>query len=110
MKPTEPAQGEGRLVFQRNQQVKGPMSAFGYDYFTDHFGVEREKTIRLLQYPGLRGSGGEYAYEVLNLVDGRRTAQEIRNDVAATYGPVPLEIVIEYLRALESITIIKAVK
>ena len=110
MKPTEAAQPEGRLVFQRNQQVKGPMSAFGYDYFTDHFGVEREKTIRLLQYPGLRGSGAEYAYEVLNLVDGRCTAQEIRNEVAATYGPISLELVIEYLRALESITIIKPVK
>ena len=40
--------------------------------------VERERTIRLLQFQGLRGSGGDYSYEVLNLVNGRRTAQEIR--------------------------------
>ena len=66
--------------------------------------------LRLPQYRGLRGSGGEYAYEVLNLVNGRRTAQEIRDFVSATYGPVPLEFVVEYLRALESIRVVEIVK
>jgi len=66
--------------------------------------------IRLLQYRGLRGSGGEYFYEVLNLVDGRRTATEIGDSVSAIYGPVPLEMIVEYLRALESIKIIDAVR
>ncbi len=99
-------QGEGKLVFRRNSKVKGPMSAFGYDYLTEHLSAEREAAIRLLRYQGLRGSGGEYAYEVLNFVDGRRTAQEIRDAVSAIYGPVPLELVIEYLKALESIKII----
>jgi aminopeptidase YwaD len=102
--------GDGRLVFRRNQAVKGTMSAFGYDYFTDHYGAEKEKTIRLLQYQGLRGGGGDYSYEVLNLVNERRTAQEIRNAVSAVYGPIPLEVVVEYLRALESIRVIEAVK
>ncbi|MCA1635899.1 MAG: M28 family peptidase [Acidobacteria bacterium] len=110
IKPPAPAQGDGRLIFRRNPKVKGPVSAFGYDYFTDHFGAEREGTIRLLQYQGLRGSGGEYSYEVLNLVDGRRTAQEIRDAISAAYGPIPLEIVLEYLRALESIRMIEAVR
>ena len=106
----EPPQGYGRLIFSRNAQLKGPMGAFGYDYFTDHYGAERESALRLLRFQGLRGSGGEYAYEVLNLVDGTRTAQEIRDFVSATYGPVPLEFVVEYLRALESIKVIEAVK
>ena len=110
MKPPAPAQGNGRLIFRRHPKVKGPVSAFGYDYFTDHFGAEREGTIRLLQYQGLRGSGGEYSYEVLNLVDGRRTAQGIRDSVSATYGPIPLEMVLEYLRALESIRMIEPVR
>ncbi len=110
IKPSAPPQGDGRLVFRRNPTVKGPMSAFGYDYFTDHFGAEREKAIRLLQYQGLRGAGGEYAYEVLNLVDGQRTAQDIRDAVSATYGPIPLEVVVEYLRALESIRVIDVQK
>ncbi|MGH9901045.1 MAG: M28 family peptidase, partial [Pyrinomonadaceae bacterium] len=103
-------QGDGRLVFRRNPKVKGPMSAFGYDYFTDHFGAEREGALRLLRYQGLRGTGGEYSYEILNFLDGRRTAQEVRDAVSAIYGPVPLEMVVEYLRALESIGIIEAVR
>jgi hypothetical protein len=104
-----PAQGDGRLVFRRNAKLKGPMGAFGYDYFTDHYGAERESALRLMQFQGLRGSGGAYAYEVLNLVNGRRTAQEIRDFVSATHGPVPLDLVVEYLRALESIKVIEAV-
>ncbi|MGI8995257.1 MAG: hypothetical protein ACR2GW_01140, partial [Pyrinomonadaceae bacterium] len=101
---------DGRLVFRRNPELKGTMSAFGYDYFTDRYGAERERQLRLLQFQGLRGSGGEYAYEALNLADGRRTAQEIRDIVSAVYGPVPLELVVEYLRALESIRVIQAIK
>ena len=79
------------------------MSAFGYDYFTDKLGEERVRQVRLLRFEGARGSGGDYAYEVLNFVDGRRTAQEIRDAVSAVYGAVPLETVVEYLRALETI-------
>jgi aminopeptidase YwaD len=103
-------QGDGRLVFRRNPTIKGPMSAFGYDYFTGHYGDERERTIRLLQFQGLRGAGGEYSYEVLNLANGRRTAKDIRDAVSATYGPISLELVVEYLRALESIRVVEAVK
>jgi len=109
-KSSAPPQGEGRVVFRRNPTVKGPMSAFGYDYFTGHYGAEREKAFRLLQFQGLRGAGSEYAYEVLNLVNGRRTAQGIRDAVSATYGPIPLEMVVEYLRALEFIRVIEVVK
>ena len=110
VKPAVAPQGDGRLVFRRNAKVKGPMSAFGYDYFSDHYGEEREGKLRLPQFQGLRGSGSEYAYEVLNLVNGRRTAQEIRDIVSATYGPVALDVVVEYLRALESIRVVEAVK
>jgi hypothetical protein len=102
-------QGDGRLVFRRNAKLKGPMGAFGYDYFSDHYGAERESALRLMQFQGLRASGGAYSYEVLNLVNGKRTAQEIRDFVSATYGPIPLDAVVEYLRALESIKVIEAV-
>jgi hypothetical protein len=98
--------GDGALVFRRNPQPKGPLSVFGYDYFTDKYGSERAASLRLPRHTGLRGAGGEYTYEALNLVDGRRTAQEIRDVLSATYGPVPLEVVVEYLRALESIGVL----
>ena len=98
-----PAQGDGRLVFRRNPELKGTMSAFGYDYFNDKYGAEKASAVRLLSFRGPRGSGDEYAYEVLNFTDGRRNAQEIRDAISAVYGPVPLELVVEYLRALEAI-------
>lgn len=107
---TAPAQGEGRLVFQRTDKFKGPLSTFGYDYFTDHLGNEAASAVRLLQYRGDRGSGGEYAYEALNFVDGKRTAQEIRDALSAIYGAVPLEMIVEYLRALEKIEVVQEVK
>ncbi len=101
------AQGDSRLVFNRNPAIKGTMSAFGYNYLTDKYGEEKARSVRLLRYQGLRGSGGEYAYEVLNLADGKRNVQQIRDAVSAIYGPVPVEIVVEYLRALESIQVVK---
>lgn len=107
--PQRPARAAGRssgLIYRRNPAIRGPMSAFGYDYVTDKYGEERAARIRLLPYQGLRGSGAEYAYEVLNLVDGRRTVGQIRDDVSALYGPVPLELVAEYLAALESIGVV----
>jgi hypothetical protein len=39
-------------------------------------------------------------------VNGRRTASEICDTLRAIYGPVPLEIVEEYLSALEAADLI----
>jgi len=103
------AKGDGALVFRRIPEVKGPVSVFGYDYLEDHYGKERAEALRLMKYRGLYGGGGEYTYEALNLADGRRTAQEIRDALAAIYGPVPLELVLEYLKALEEIKLVERV-
>jgi hypothetical protein len=43
---------------------------------------------------------------VLNLADGGRNVQQIRDDVSAIYGPVPFDLVLEYLRALEEIKVV----
>jgi hypothetical protein len=103
------APGEDGAVFRRNPNIRSPLVTFGYDYFTDHYGAKRAATIRLLNFRGLRGSGSEYAYEALNFVDGKRTAREIRDVVSAIYGPVPLDYIREYLRALEEIQVIQKV-
>jgi hypothetical protein len=58
----------------------------------------------------LWGAGEEYAYEVLNFADGKRNVEEIRDAVSAEYGPVLLEMVVEYLKALEKIGIVEQVK
>ena len=92
----------GGVIYRRNPSVKGPMSVFGYDYLSDKYGEERAGALGIFHYAGLRGSGGEYAYEVLNLVDGKRSPAEIRNAVSAIYGPIPLPVVVEFLGALEA--------
>jgi len=102
--------GIGVSKFRRKTEVKGPLAVFGYDYFADHAKAAGIATPKLLSYEGLWGAGEEYAYEVLNFADGKRNAQEIRDAVSAEYGPVPLEMVVEYLKALEKIGVVEAVK
>jgi hypothetical protein len=99
-----------RLKLKRSTQARGPLAVFGYDYFADHAKAAGVATPKLLSYEGLWGSGEEYAFEVLNFADGKRNAPEIRDAVSAEYGPVPLGMVVEYLRALEKIGVVSEVK
>jgi aminopeptidase YwaD len=110
LRPAGKSTGSGLLVFRRNKVLKGPLAVFGYDYFAEHAKVAGVATPKLLSYEGLRGGGEEYAYEILNFADGKRNAQEIRDAVSAEYGPVPLEVVVDYLRALEKIGVVELVK
>ncbi len=98
------------VVFVRNTDPKGPMSVFGYDYLTDHLDAKNLPLPKLLNYQGLWGSGEEYVYEALNFVDGKRNADQIREALSAEYGPVPLDLVLEYLKALESIGVLRRVQ
>jgi aminopeptidase YwaD len=110
-KPAIPPVGNDRnLSFRRNAKLKGPLAVFGYDYFTDHAKAAGVETPKLLSYEGLWGGGEEYAYEVLNFADGKRNVQQIRDAVSAEYGPVPLELVAEYLAGLEKIGIVDKIK
>jgi aminopeptidase YwaD len=100
----------GNPVFRRNAEPKGPLAVFGYDYFGEHAKAAGVAEPRLLSYEGLWGGGEEYAYEVLNFADGKRRASDIGDAVSAEYGPVPVEMVVEYLRALEKIGVVAEVK
>jgi aminopeptidase YwaD len=102
---TSPA-GDAALVFARRPDPKGPMSAFGYDYFTDKYGAERAARLKINAARPQWGAGG-YDYEVLNLVDGRRTVRDITEMASAIYGPIGEDAVLEYLRALEEIGIVE---
>jgi hypothetical protein len=87
------------------------MVVFGYGHFAAEWAKRGHTTKpKLLEYEGLWGGGEEYAYEVLNFADGKRNAQEIRDAVSAEYGPVPVELVVEYLKALEEIGVVEEVK
>ncbi len=85
-------------IYIRNKSVKGPMSVFGYDYFADHYRKAKELKLK-----------DDAAYEALNFADGRRTTSEIRDALAAIYGPIPLDDVEQYLAAAASIGIVNKV-
>ena len=93
--PVAPSAGLRAPPSREYRLVKGPMSAFGYDYFTAHY--PRHKEIRLAE---------EYRYEALNLYDGRRTTREIADMLSAIYAPVAAQDVQQYLDALASIGVI----
>lgn len=90
--PKPPVQAS--RVYRRNSAIKGPMEAFGYDYFNAHY---TKDVVKL---------SGEKRYEALNLVDGRRSVSEIRDALDAIYGPTTQEDVEQYLAALASINVI----
>ncbi|MBN3522027.1 M28 family peptidase [Algoriphagus lutimaris] len=103
--PVETTEPNASLIYYRNPEIKGGMFAFGYDYFTDNFGKEKPRP-QLFTYKGIRGTGSEYTYETLNLVNGKNSISDIRNILSAEFGPVPLSLVQSYLEALESIKVI----
>ena len=96
-------------VYTRDENLKGGLLDFSYDYFEDHYGTTKEKPL-LFEFVGIRANGLEYTYEVLNLVNGKNNISEIRNTLSAEFGPVPIAKVRDYLEALESISVIKRLK
>ncbi len=105
--PSRPSRSEKHATVYHRIGPRGPLWTFGYSYFDDRtaaLGVERPA---LLDFQGRWGSGSEYAYEALNLVDGRRSVSEVRDDLSAIYGPIPVEVVVEYLRALQTIGVLR---
>lgn len=102
---TDPSEA-GAEVCYRRPVPRGPLSGFGYSWLADHLARARLERPALLFYRGRWGGGSEYAYEVLNLIDGRRSVGGIRDHVAATYGPVSLGLVRDFIGALEAIDLV----
>ena len=93
-------------VFRRRAEPRGPMMVFGYDYFADHAKAAGISIPRLLDYEGGWGSGAQYAYEALNFADGSRTMRQITAALSVEFGPVPEELVREYLEAARKIGVV----
>ncbi len=100
----------GEVRYRRKPEPRGPVAVFGSDYVNDRTSTAGITPPKVLGYEGLWGSGEEYTYEALNFVDGLLDAQEIRDRVSAEYGPIPLELVVEYLGALEKIGVLERAK
>jgi aminopeptidase YwaD len=108
--PRPPRSSKGRdstPVFERSAEPRGAMMVFGYDYFADRAKAAGIPTPKLLSYEGAWGSGEEYAYEALNFANGLRTVGQLTEALSIEYGPVPQELVLEYLQALEKIGVVK---
>jgi len=89
----------------------GPLTYQNDDVLRDRLGAERVAKIVLLQSDSshlikVQNSGALYAYEIVNFIDGRKTVGEIRDAVAAELGPIPLEVVTDYLKACEEAKLI----
>jgi hypothetical protein len=77
----------------------------------DRLGRQRMAKIKLLNGGSdrllrVQDRGTLYAYEIVNFVDGKRSVGEIRDAVAAEYGPIPLDVVADYLKACEEAKIV----
>lgn len=101
------ASGDAALRYVRKQEPKGPLAVFGSDYFADRAKAAGIAMPKIFEYEGLWGAGEEYAYETLNFVDGVISAQQVRDLVSAEYGPISLELVVEYLKGLEKIGVLE---
>jgi aminopeptidase YwaD len=89
----------------------GPLTYQSDDVLLDRLGSERVGKIKLLAGGSSRlfraqDQGELYAYEIVNFVDGKRSVGEIRDAVAAEFGPIPLEVVADYLKACEEAKIV----
>ncbi|HEY4843090.1 MAG TPA: M28 family peptidase [Terriglobales bacterium] len=89
----------------------GPLTFQNDDVLLDRLGSERVRRIKLLQGGSNRllrvqDRGSLYAYEIVNFVDGKRSVGEIRDSVAAEFGPIPPDVVADYLKACEEAKIV----
>jgi aminopeptidase YwaD len=93
-------------VYRRNPALKGPMDGFGYSWLDDHLRKSGlEKPALLSREPVW--DGPSFGYEALNLVDGKRDVGGIRDALAATVGPAPVEEVAAYLAVLERLGVVR---
>jgi hypothetical protein len=106
--PAPPGAEQGP-VYRRNPKLKGPMDGFGYSWLDDHLkqkGLERPALLaREATFDGIG-----FGYETLNLVDGERSVRAIRDQLAVTVGPAPIEEVEQYLATLERLGAVERVR
>lgn len=82
----------------------GPLTYQNDDVLLARLGRERVSKIKLLSRSVTPMLSAEdlpelYAYEIVNFVNGQRSVGEIRDAVSAEFGPIPVEVVADYLDA-----------
>jgi aminopeptidase YwaD len=90
----------------------GPLTYQNDNVLLARLGKERYAKIKLInteatQLLNVRDQSELYAYEIVNFVNGKRTVSEIRDAVSAEYGPVPVNLVADYLDACAEAEVIR---
>lgn len=85
----------------RSPEVRGPLSVYYYDHFTEALAARGLSEPALPPLPALPGVDEDLmAYEALNLADGRRSVSEIRDVLTGRYAPVSQAFVAAYFDRL----------
>jgi hypothetical protein len=82
------ARASGGPVPKRTALVRGPVNFFRPEYGRDWM-IEQTGDPYFVDKVRLARRGHYYLYETLNFADGERNLEEIRQAVAAEYGPAP---------------------
>jgi len=82
----------------------GPLTYQNDNVLLARLGKERYAKIKLINSGAtpllnVRDQSELYAYEIVNFVNGQRTVGEIRDAVSGEYGPLPVNLVADYLEA-----------
>jgi hypothetical protein len=90
----------------------GPLTYQNDNVLLARLGKERYAKIKLInsdatQLLNVRDQSELYAYEIANFVNGKRTVGEIRDAVSAEYGPLPVNLVADYLDACAEAGVIR---
>ena len=84
--PPQPALPRDARVPVRSPDVRGPLGVYYYDHLVETLGPDADVSPALER----RANGGVLFYELLNLVDGKRSVAEIRDILTGRYEPIPL--------------------
>ena len=96
---------DSNLVPTRNKNIKGPVNLLRTKYGQDWL-KEKLDDPNFLDKIRLSKRGPYYWYEAMNFADGNRNLGEIRDMLAAEYGPVPLSEVLEYFQWMEKADVV----
>jgi aminopeptidase YwaD len=82
----------------------GPLTYQNDNVLLAKLGKDRYSKIKLINSEAthllnVRDQSELYAYEIVNFVNGKRSVGEIRDAVSAEYGPLPVNLVADYLGA-----------
>jgi hypothetical protein len=90
----------------------GPLTYQNDNVLLARLGKERYGKIKLInaehtQLLSVQDQSELYAYEIVNFVNGQHTVGEIRDAVSAEYGPLPVNLVADYLNACAEAGVIR---